>query len=120
MYVQKKLTGLKYALMGLRIAWLEELNFKFKIVFVSLVFFFSFYLRLPKVELLIIILLSGFVLSSEILNTAIEKLCDKFQSVPDPYIAKIKDLGAAAVLISTLSALVAAAIIFIPYIAQLA
>lgn len=118
MYVQKKLTGLKFAFTGLRIAWQEELNFRFKAVFASLTLFFSFYLHLPKTELLIIILLAGLVLSSEILNTAIEKLCDKFQPAHDPYIEKVKDLGAAAVFISTLSALIAGAIIFIPYIVQ--
>ena len=57
----------------------------------------------------------GFVLTAETFNTALEELCDKFQPEHDPHIAKIKDLAAAAVLVSSITALIVGLIIYVPY-----
>ena len=57
----------------------------------------------------------GFVLTAETFNTALEELCDKFQPTHDPHIGKIKDLAAAAVLVSSITALIVGLIIYVPY-----
>jgi diacylglycerol kinase (ATP) len=44
------------------------------------------------------------VLAVELLNTAIEKLCDKLHPKHDPQIGYVKDLGSAAVLAAILMA----------------
>ena len=49
----------------------------------------------------------------------LEELCDKFQPEHDPHIGKIKDLSAAAVLISSITALAIGLIIFLPYLKAL-
>ena len=38
-----------------------------------------------------------FILTVELLNTAVEKLCDRLVPAPDPAIKLVKDLGSAAV-----------------------
>ena len=57
-------------------------------------------------EWALVITLIGLVVTAEILNTAIEKLCDFVQPNHDPRIKTIKDLAAAAVLFASLTALI--------------
>lgn len=119
MFWQKKIESFRYALRGLGVAWEEEHNFRFEIFWAVLTVFLALFLRLPQMEFLIIIFMIGFVLATEVLNTALEELCDKFEPSHDPHIAKIKDLAAAAVLISSLTALIVGLIIFVPRLIQL-
>lgn len=119
MFWQKKIESLGYAIKGLYVAWQEEHNFRFEILWAVLAISLAFILRLSQIEFIIIIFMIGFVLATEVLNTALEELCDKFQPTHDPHIAKIKDLAAAAVLISSLAALIVGLIIFIPRITEL-
>ncbi|PCJ66737.1 MAG: diacylglycerol kinase [Bacteroidetes bacterium] len=56
------------------------------------------------------------VFVTEMINTTIEKLCNKISKEIDPDIRIIKDIAAGFVLVSSLFALVVAAIIFAPYL----
>ena len=114
--LDKKVNSLRNALAGIAIAWKEELNFRIEIGCGILALIAAWFLGVSPLELLIIMLLIGFVLSAEALNTALEEFCDMVQRNPDPHIAKIKDLAAAAVLIASFTALVVGAAIFIPYL----
>ena len=105
-----------YAFKGLQIAWKEEHNFRFEIVCAIITILLGIFLHLSQIEFIVVLFMIGFVLTTEALNTALEELCDKFQPTHDPHIAKIKDLAAAAVLISVLTALAVGITIFIPYL----
>jgi len=59
------------------------------------------------------------VLALELLNTAIEKLCDTISTEIQPEIKIIKDVSAAAVLLSAAGSVVTGIIIFFPKIMQL-
>src|SRR3989344_4854656 len=115
-FFEKKFEGIQYAVNGLRIAWQEESNFRFKIGWTVLILLIAFVLKLPKIEFIFIFFLAGFVLVAELLNTALEEWCDKFQPTHDTKVATIKDISAGAVLISTLTTLIISAIIFFPYL----
>lgn len=117
-YIQKKITSLRYALSGLLIAWRDESSFRLEVVCSLLVILLAFFLGLSRLEFLMVIFILGFVLTAEILNTALEELCDKFQPTHDPHIAKIKDLGAAAVLISIITGLIVGLVIFTPHLSK--
>ncbi|MDG2455040.1 MAG: diacylglycerol kinase family protein [Bacteroidia bacterium] len=54
------------------------------------------------------------VIVSEMINSTIEKLCNKITTEQDSEIAVIKDIAAGFVLVSSLYALIIAAIIFVP------
>lgn len=59
------------------------------------------------------------VLVSELINTALEHLCDFITTDYSIHIKRIKDLSAAAVLVASLYALSVALLIFIPKILHL-
>ena len=63
-----------------------------------------------------IILCIGIVLSLEIVNTSIEKLCNFLTTDFHPSIKIIKDVSAGAVLLFSLVSIVVACIIFLPKI----
>lgn len=69
------------------------------LVFIS-IGFFCYY---PNVYTVLIAILALVLMAVEALNTAIEKLCDLISLEEHPEIKKIKDLGAASVLIILLA-----------------
>ncbi len=114
--LDKKVNSLRNALAGLVVAWKEEVNFRIEIACGISALTAAWLLEVSRFEFLVILFLIGFVLSAEALNTALEEFCDMVQRNPDPHIAKIKDLAAAAVLIASFTALIIGAAIFIPYL----
>lgn len=119
MFWQKKIDGFQYPVSGLKIAWMEEPNFRFKVACAALMLALAWFFRISQTESLVLITTLGFLLSAEALNTALEELCDKFQPTNDPHIARVKDIAAAAVLIASLTAFVIGCIIFIPHLSLL-
>ena len=73
----------------------------------------GFVLKLNIAEWIAVILCMGLVLSTEILNTCVEKVCDLYSKEEDERIKVIKDLAAGAVLVSAICALITAALILI-------
>ncbi len=79
----------------------------------------AYFLEVSRTEWLIIMGISGWVLSLELINTCIELLCDKITKSYDKEIGLIKDIAAGAVFLATLFALVIGLVIFIPKIITL-
>ncbi|MBI3458650.1 diacylglycerol kinase family protein [Candidatus Azambacteria bacterium] len=117
--LKKSLKSFKYALMGLKILWREERNFKIEVIAMVIVIFLAFFFRVSRLELTLLLITIAFVLTTEALNTAFEELCDKFQSNHDPRIARIKDLAAAAVLLVCFGAFFIGLILFLPYVIKM-
>lgn len=113
---KRELIGFTYSFNGLRIAWRQEFNFRFDVGCAIATLALGWFFSISKIEFLVVVIVIGFVLTAEIFNTALEELCDKFQPEHDPHIGKIKDLSAAAVLISSIAALIVGAIVFFPHI----
>ena len=70
--------------------------------------------NVTKVEAIAIALAIGFVWVAELFNTAVEKLADLISTDHRPEIKFIKDVSAAAVLLSAAAAFITGAIIFLP------
>ncbi|MBI9049526.1 MAG: diacylglycerol kinase family protein [Anaerolineaceae bacterium] len=70
-------------------------------------------------EWVIILLVIGMVISSEILNTAIEIMVDIYCPFYHPLAKISKDVGAAAVLFSAIISIIIGLLIFMPYIITL-
>lgn len=78
------------------------------------------FFRISNVEWLILVLLIGYILSLEAINSALENLSDyACKKEIHPTIKKVKDLSAAAVLIMAMAALVVGVTIFLPRIVLL-
>ena len=108
-----------YAWRGIKNCLASEPNFKIHISSGVLVLIAGFIFKISIHEWLAVLLCIGFVLSMEMLNTAIEKLCDVVYKEFHPGIRVTKDIAAGAVLVSAIIAAVCAAIIFIPKIISL-
>ncbi|MCJ7932420.1 MAG: diacylglycerol kinase [Chryseobacterium sp.] len=74
-----------------------ERNFQIELLAFFVNLFLIFYLRLSGTDAALILIVSFAVLSAEIFNTAIERICDIIQPDFDKRIGFIKDIAAGAV-----------------------
>ncbi len=77
----------------------HERNFRIELAAFAVNLFLVFYLRLSETDALLVLGVSFAVLSAEMFNTAIEKICDFIQPEFDRRIGFIKDVSAGAVLL---------------------
>lgn len=104
---------------GLVHVFKTEKNFRIQCLAGVLVLLLAFYFPLKIWEIILCVLLITLVLTMELLNTAMEYFSDLLKPRLHHYVASVKDIMAAAVLISSLGALIAGLIIFIPYFQEL-
>ena len=73
-------------------------------------------LRLSAVELAAIVIAGAVLLAIETLNTAIEMLCDALHPQRDPAVGKVKDVAAAATVITEIGVAVVMIVLLVPNI----
>jgi diacylglycerol kinase len=117
--MKKCIKSFSYALSGLQHALIHEQNFRIEIFFAAIVIGFSFVFAISKMEWLVVIINIAAVLMAELFNTAIENLCNMVHKQIHPSIKIIKDVSAAAVVITALCAFVCGLLIFLPIIINL-
>jgi diacylglycerol kinase len=103
--IQKFLKSFIYAGLGFYVVLKEEVNFRLQVAIGIIILLAAFYFHFTYAEWVAIIVAVTLVLLSEIVNTAIEDLCNKIQPNPDPIIRKVKNTMAAFVLVSSVGAL---------------
>lgn len=113
------LKSFKVAFEGLKDALLYERNFRIQVVLFLFVIVAGFLFQISRIEWLVILLCAAIVLSAEIFNSAIEKLCNHVTPEIHPLIKKIKDFSAAAVLLAAIISAIIGGIIFLPKIVEL-
>ncbi|KGF73745.1 diacylglycerol kinase [Neosynechococcus sphagnicola sy1] len=89
----------KIILQGLYVAVISDFSVAYKLVLSIPILVFSFIFK-QWVDLTLILLATGMVLSAELFNSAIEILCDFVEPNADSRIGMIKDIAAAATGIS--------------------
>jgi len=109
-----------YAWCGLKALLTTEHNAYIHFTLTIAAFLLSFILRISKGELITIIVVITLVWMAELFNTAIEKAMDFISIEQHQQIKLVKDLAAAAVLISAIAALLIGCIVFIPKLLQYA
>lgn len=109
---QTILQSFSSAFRGLR-HMLRERNFVIQVALGLLALILVFVFKLTWIELIVIILLIGFVLSLETINSAGEKVLDLITREHHPEVAVIKEILAGSVLIASITALVIGMLIFI-------
>lgn len=110
--------SLKHAYRGLAYALRNEKNFQNEVVFALIVIFSMFYFGVTRAEMVVLILVIMGVLLAELVNTVMERVVDILKPRVHPYARLIKDLMAAAVLLTSILALIIGVIIFYPYVAK--
>jgi len=101
---------------GLKDCILHEKNFRIQYVIAIVMVIAGIFFSISISEWIVILLCFAVVLSFEIINSAIEKLCDLVCPDFNLTIKKVKDMSASAVLLSAIIAFVIGCIIFLPKI----
>lgn len=112
---KERLKSLVYAYRGFLSLIKTEDSIKFQFIIALMSIVAGFYFNITKAEWLVQILVIGFVFGLEAVNTAIEEISDFVHPEFHKKIGKVKDLAAGAVLIAGITAIVIAAVIYIPY-----
>ena len=114
--ISERIKSFKYAFNGLRILIQEEHNARIHLFIAIIIIITGFTFSISNLEWIAVIFAIGFVITSELLNTAIEQIANFISPEKHESIKRIKDISAAAVLISVISAVFIGFIIFWPKI----
>ena len=109
-----------YAWKGLTLVFRTEQNFRIQIVVGIIVLGVGYFLYLPAWKMITLLLVTGFVLVLELVNSLFERLLDAFRPRIHHYIEEMKDIMAAAVLIASIGAVIIGLILFWPHLALVA
>ncbi len=115
----KLLKSFYYAFNGIKICFASEINFKIHLAAAITAVALGFVLNISLFEWVAIIFCIALVASIEMINTAIEKLCNVVYEGINPKIKMVKDIAAGAVLLTAIGSLIIGCIIFVPKIIDL-
>lgn len=107
-----------YARNGVKLIFRNERNFRIDIVVSILVITAGFLFKISHTDWIAISLVISIVFTAEVLNSAIEALCDTVSQDFKVNIKYAKDVSAGAVLISAVVSIITGLIVFIPYIIE--
>lgn len=107
-----------YARNGVKLIFRNERNFRIDIVIAVLVVIAGFFFKISHTDWIAISLVISMVFTAEVLNSAIEALCDTVSQDFKVNIKYAKDVSAGAVLISALVSIITGLIVFLPYIIE--
>ncbi|SMO96631.1 diacylglycerol kinase (ATP) [Chryseobacterium rhizoplanae] len=93
-----------------------ERNFQIEVLAFFINLFLIFYFRLNNTDAALVFIASFAVLSAEIFNTAIEKICDIIQPDFDKRIGFIKDIAAGAVVLTAIASVIVGILVYGKYI----
>lgn len=108
-----------YARNGIKLIFRNERNFKIELVFAAFVTILGFLFGINHFEWISIALVISMVLTSEVINSAIEALCDTVSQDFKINVKYAKDVSAGAVLVSVIVSIITGIIIFLPYLVEL-
>lgn len=114
--MQKVVKSFGWAMNGVRTTWREEVNFRIELFVGLAVVALGFYFKIELIEWVVVVGCVTAVLSAEMVNTAIEDLCNKVEPNTDPVIGKIKDTMGGFVFTVALGVAVVGFLIFSRYL----
>ena len=117
-FIIRRIKGIIIAINGMFYLLKNEDSLKVQTLVCIFFIFLGYYFEINKSDWIIQILLIGFVLTTEALNTVAEKICDFINPKYDERIKIIKDISAGAVSFAVISSLIILFIIYLPYISE--
>ena len=117
--LRKRLKSFRFAIKGIKTLIKNEHNARIHIVALICVIGLGFFFNISLTEWIAITIVSGLVILTELLNTAVERLSDFIESDWNERIGIIKDYCAGAVLISAVISVIVGGLIFIPKIIEM-
>ncbi len=114
-YIKARVRSFEYALNGIYFLFIDEPNAIVQAILAIVALVMGVLLRISSIEWIILCLVIGLVLAMEAVNSAIENLADFASNKRiEESIKKTKDLSAAAVLFTSITALITGLIVFLP------
>jgi len=107
------LSSFRCAIAGIIHTIKHERNLRIHLCMMIYVLFFAWFGEVPKGQIPILFVCFGMVLTAELFNTAIERICDLVHPEQHPTVKLIKDVAAGAVLFSAIMAAAAGLWIFL-------
>lgn len=114
--MNKVIKSFGWAMNGVRTTWREEVNFRVELFVGAVVVTLGAYFKLPILEWAVITGCIVSVLAAEMLNTAVEDLCNKVEPKTDPVIGKIKDTMGGFVFVVAVGAAIVGILVFSQYL----
>ena len=114
--IRERLKSFVYASNGIRILIRNEHNARIHLLATIVIITLGFLFSISVHEWIVIVLTIGIVISMEMINSAIEEICNFISPEKHESIKRIKDLAAGAVLVSAIIAFIIGVIIFVPKI----
>lgn len=111
--------SVKNCLDGISYVTKSEKNFKREIALGIIALILSYILKIDKIEFIIILTMICLVLTTEIINTAIERTVDLVTKEYHELARIAKDVSAGSVLVTSIFSLIIGIIIFMPKIITL-
>ena len=115
-FLKLRLISFAHAFRGIFTAFMSGINLRIQLFMGVVVVILGFILNISLSEWVVIVLCIGTVLAAEVMNSALEKFCDRVSTEKHPLIKAAKDMSAGAVLILAVMAAVVGLLIFLPKI----
>lgn len=112
--MKRLFNSFKYAYEGIKYAFEYEQNITVHSIAMILAITFGFVFKISITEWLVMFLIIGLVIATELINTSIEATIDLITDKNHPLAKVAKDTAAGAVLVFGITALMVAALIFVP------
>ncbi len=112
--ITKRIRSVRYAVAGILQFFRGEHNAWIHLTATIIVIILAIWLQVTSSEAIALVIVTGIVWVTELLNTAIEKMMDFISVKEHPQIRFIKDVAAGAVLVMAMIALITGCMIFIP------
>ncbi len=112
--IKKRLQSFRFAIKGIKNLIINEHNARIHLTALLVVIGLGLFFKLELMEWVAITIVSGIVILTELINTAIENLSDIVEPKWNEKIGKIKDYSAGAVLVAAIVSVIVGSVIFIP------
>jgi len=117
--IKRLIKSFSYAGSGLIKVFKEEYNLKLQLSAAFISVLFGFFFRISPWEWAVIILAIGLVLVMETINSAVERITDVLKPRINDFVMEIKDIMAAAVMLSAIVSVIVGLIVFSPHVINL-
>lgn len=108
--------NIKFANAGIRYFFQTERNGRIQAIVACVTLFAAAFFGISRIEWCLVIFCIAFVISLEMLNTALERVCTMLNTGYHPTIKIIKDVAAGAVWGACIFCMIIGVIIFMPYV----
>jgi len=115
MKIKRLLKSFSYAFRGLGKTFKEEQNLQVQSIFAILVIGLAAFFGIKPTEWCLVFMVIALVMLMELANSAVERIADVLKPRIHEYVKEVKDIMAAAVMLSSFLAIAVGVIIFAPY-----